>query len=338
MSLSRDEIRPRPADESLALKIARRVLEVEAQAILALLKSNLDPGFSAAVELLYESEGKVIVSGIGKSGYVGRKIASTLSSTGTPSFFIHPAEGIHGDLGMASPKDIFLFISNSGETEEVVQLLPFIRRLGCKTIAITGRRESTVARNSDVVIPVEVEEEACPLGLAPTASTTATLAMGDALAVALLELRGFTQTDFAELHPGGALGKKLLLTVADLMHTGEAIPLVHEKTLMREALFEITSKALGVTGVVNDEGELVGVITDGDLRRGLERGDDILNEMARALMTCHPKWIRSGALAVDALNQMQKYAITSLFVFDSPDRKTLRGIIHIHDLLRAGVL
>jgi arabinose-5-phosphate isomerase len=337
MRWSRDAIRRDPAGDAPTLRIAKRVLEVEAEAILAQ-RDCLDHAFSEAVGLIHECEGKIIVSGIGKSGHVGRKIASTLSSTGTPSFFVHPSEGIHGDLGTASRRDIFLVISNSGETEEILRILSFVRRLGCPIIAITGRRDSTLARNSDVVIPVQVREEACPLGLAPTASSTATIAMGDALAVALLELRGFTHKDFARLHPGGTLGRRLLLTVADLMHTGEAIPLVHEETFMKDALLEITSKALGVTGVVNGEGDLVGVITDGDLRRGLERGGDILNERAQALMTCHPKWIHGEALAVDALNQMQRYAITSLFVFDSPDRESLSGIIHIHDLLRAAVV
>ncbi len=319
------------------LKIAKSVLDVEARAIL-LQKDRLDSGFQEAVELICQARGKVIVTGVGKSGYIGRKIASTLSSTGTPSFFIHPAEGIHGDLGMASPSDVFLFISNSGETEEVLRLLPSVRRMGCPIIAMTSRRDSSLARNSDIVIQVDVEEEACPLGLAPTASTTAALAMGDALAVALLEMKGFTRMDFAKLHPGGTLGRKLLLTVGDLMHTGEAIPLVNHDTRMREAIFEMTSKALGVTGVVDGEGRLVGVITDGDLRRGLERGNHILDEKACDLMTRNPKWIHKSALAVEALNRMQQYAITSLFVFDSPHRRVLEGIIHLHDLLRAGVL
>jgi arabinose-5-phosphate isomerase len=323
--------------ESEVLNIAKRVLQAEARAILSL-ESQMGKGFLAAVRLIFQCGGKVLVSGVGKSGYVGRKIASTLASTGTQSFFIHPAEATHGDLGMASQKDIFLFISKNGETQEILNLLPFIKRLGCSIISMTGRMDSNLARNSDVIIPVRVEEEACPLGLAPTASTTAVLAMGDALAVTLVEMRGFSKTDFARLHPGGTLGRKLLLTVGDIMHTGEALPMVHQETRMREALFEITSKGLGVTGVKNDQGELVGVITDGDLRRGLEKGDNLLKEEAEVLMTRQPKWIHKEALAVDALNKMQKHAITSLFVFDSKEQKILEGIVHLHDILKAGVV
>jgi arabinose-5-phosphate isomerase len=325
-------------EEARTLDVARRVVEAEARALLAL-RERLGRGFVEAVALMLRCEGKVLVCGVGKSGHVGRKIASTLASTGTPSFFIHPSEGIHGDLGMATRKDVFLFVSHSGETEEVLRLLPFVRRLECPIVAMTSSEVSTLGRNSDVVIPVEVREEACPLGLAPTASTTAALAMGDALAVALLEKRGFTRTDFARLHPGGSLGRRLLLTVGDLMHSGAAIPLVPEETPMREALLEITSKALGVTGVVDPTGELVGVITDGDLRRGLAmRGNDFLEEKARAMMTRNPKRIERDALAVDALNAMQQHAITSLFVFDPPEQERLVGIIHLHDLLRAGVV
>jgi arabinose-5-phosphate isomerase len=337
MSSLKEEALRAVAEQDRAIATARRVLEIEARAIMEL-RERLDKGFSEAVRRIYRCEGKVLVCGVGKSGYVARKIASTLTSTGTPAIFLHPAEGVHGDLGMASRKDIFLFVSNSGETEEVLRLLPSIKRMGCTIISMTSKRRSTLARNSDVVILVEVKEEACPLGLAPTASTTAGLAVGDALAVALLEMRGFTRRDFARLHPGGTLGRKLLLTVGDLMHTGDSVPLVHEETLMREAIMEITSKALGVTGVVNQNGELVGVITDGDLRRGLERESDLLSKPARTIMTSNPKWIHKKAMAVDALNQMQRYSITSLFVFDSPDRRKLEGIIHLHDLLRAGVV
>jgi arabinose-5-phosphate isomerase len=313
------------------------VLEIESGAILAL-RDRIGSGFQEAVGVIFQCRGKVIVSGVGKSGHVGRKIASTFASTGTPSFFLHPAEGIHGDLGMATSSDVFLFISNSGTSEEILRLVPFVKRLGCPVISMTGNSDSPLARNSEVLIPVEVEEEACPLGLAPTASTTAALAMGDALAVALLEARGFTEVDFARLHPGGSLGKKLLLRVCDLMHTGEAIPLVREERLMREALFEITSKGLGVAGVVTESGELVGVITDGDLRRGLQKGNDILEEPASAIMTCNPQSIAGDALAVDALNKMQRHAITSLFVFQGERERDVVGILHLHDLLRAGVI
>lgn len=316
---------------------ARRVLEIEARAIWALV-DQVGPDFASAVSILFRCQGKVIVSGVGKSGHVGRKIASTLASTGTPSFFLHPAEGVHGDLGMATPEDVFLFVSHSGSSQEVVELVPFVKRLGCPVISITGRKDSPLGKASDAVVLVEVAEEACPLGLAPTASTTAVLAMGDAMALALLELRGFTPSDFARLHPGGRLGKRLLLRVADLMHTGEGIPLVHQDTCMREAILEITCKGLGVTGVVDDEGRLVGVITDGDLRRGLQRGDRMLQEPASKLMTRNPKCIQAQALAVDALNKMQRHAITSLFVFEGEDQGVISGIVHLHDVLRAGVV
>lgn len=316
---------------------ARRVLEIEARAIAALV-DKVGSDFASAVSILFRCQGKVIVSGVGKSGHVGRKIASTLASTGTPSFFLHPAEGVHGDLGMATPEDVFLFVSHSGSSQEVVELVPFVRRLGCPVISITSRKDSPLGKASDAVVLVEVAEEACPLGLAPTASTTAALAMGDAMALSLLELRGFTPSDFARLHPGGRLGKRLLLRVADLMHTGEGIPLVHQGTCMKEAILEITSKGLGVTGVVDDEGRLVGVITDGDLRRGLQRGDQMLQEPASSLMTRNPKCIQAQALAVDALNKMQRHAITSLFVLEGEDESAVSGIIHLHDVLRAGVI
>jgi arabinose-5-phosphate isomerase len=337
MTSSRSETPCESIGDVRSLEIARKVLEVEAKAILAM-KERIGPEFSQAVAMLYRCEGKVLVSGVGKSGYVGRKIASTMASTGTPSLFIHPAEGIHGDLGMASQTDVFLFVSNSGETQEVLGLIPYIRRLGCPIVSMTGRRDSTLARNSNVVLPVGVLEEACPLGLAPTASTTLAMAVGDALAAALLEMRGFTRMDFARLHPGGTLGRRLLLTVRDLMHAGDAIPVISELASMRETIFEMTSKRLGVTGVVNGLGELVGVITDGDLRRGLERGNDMLEEKAGAVMTLGPKWIQQDALAVDALNKMQRHAITSLFVFSSTESRKLSGIVHLHDLLKAGVV
>jgi arabinose-5-phosphate isomerase len=336
---------PSPGDEGWgpargderALESARRVLDIEAEAI-ARVRDGLGAGFARAAALILGCEGKVIVSGVGKSGHVGRKIASTLASTGTPSFFLHPAEGTHGDLGMANARDVFLFISHSGASEEVVRLIPFVRRLGCPVISMVGNPASPLGRNSDLVIPVEVTEEACPLGLAPTASTTAAMAMGDALAVALLEMRGFTRDDFAMLHPGGTLGRRLLLTVGDIMHSGEALPLVRTGTVMREALFEITSKGLGVTGVVGDDGRLVGVITDGDLRRGLQRGNDLLEKPARDVMTSNPKGIPKGALAVDALNRMERHAITSLFVFEEREEGEPVGVIHLHDLLKAGVV
>lgn len=301
------------------------------------LAESLNSEFTRGVELILSSAGRVVVTGMGKSGIICQKIASTLASTGTPAFFLHPAEGIHGDLGMIMRGDVVIAISYSGETEEVVRILPVIKRLGAKLIAMSGNRASTLARTADVFLEVAVKEEACPLGLAPTASTTATLAMGDALAVALLIERGFKAEDFALFHPGGSLGKKLLLRVEDLMHTGDAVPLVSMQALMREALFVITSRGLGIAGVVDSRGVLAGVITDGDLRRALEKGIDILNTTAGELMTRNPKRITSSELAAKAMQRMEEHSITSLFVFSGDDAEKPVGIIHLHDLLKAGL-
>ncbi len=301
------------------------------------LAESLNSEFTRGVELILSSAGRVVVTGMGKSGIICQKIASTLASTGTPAFFLHPAEGIHGDLGMIMRGDVVIAISYSGETEEVVRILPVIKRLGAKLIAMSGNRASTLARTADVFLEVAVKEEACPLGLAPTASTTATLAMGDALAVALLVERGFKAEDFALFHPGGSLGKKLLLRVEDLMHTGDAVPLVSMQALMREALFVITSRGLGIAGVVDSRGVLAGVITDGDLRRALEKGIDILNTTAGELMTRNPKRITSFELAAKAMQRMEEHSITSLFVFSGDDAEKPVGIIHLHDLLKAGL-
>jgi len=316
---------------------AKQVLHIEAKAIEQLVE-RIDEEFVQAVELILACEGKVVVTGVGKSGIIGQKIASTLASTGTPAFFLHPTEGSHGDLGMLGKKDIVVAISNSGETDELSQILPLIKRYGNKLIAMTGKANSTLARAGDVVLDVSVEEEACPLGLAPTASTTVTLAMGDALAVVLLEKRGFKKEDFAILHPGGKLGKRLLLKVRDLMHVGEELPMVYENALMKEALVEITSKRMGVTGVMNEQEELVGVITDGDLRRSLERYTDLLERTAAEAMTKNPKRIEADTLAAQAVQRMEEHSITSLFVFDKAGERTPRGIIHLHDLLKAGVV
>ncbi|MEW6374578.1 MAG: KpsF/GutQ family sugar-phosphate isomerase [Thermodesulfobacteriota bacterium] len=316
---------------------AKRVLKVEANSIIDLAE-RIDENFSRAVELLYHCKGRVVLMGMGKSGLVGRKIASTFASTGTPAFFIHPAEGVNGDFGMLAKEDVVIAISNSGETRELLEVLPLIKRYGNRLIALTGNLKSTLAKVGDVCLDIHVKEEACPLGLAPTASTTATLALGDALAVTLMIQRGFKEKDFALLHPGGALGRKLLLKVEDLMHVGEAFPMVSEKVLMKEALFEITSKRLGVTGVCNQEGHLVGVITDGDLRRALEKYSDLLNREASAVMTRNPKWIEKDALAARAVQRMEEYSITSLFVFNRAGDKVPVGIIHLHDLLKAGVV
>jgi arabinose-5-phosphate isomerase len=321
----------------MIIERAKRVLTIEAEAIQQLVE-RINEDFVRAVELILACEGKVVVTGVGKSGIVGQKLASTLASTGTPAFFLHPTEGIHGDLGMLEKKDIVLAISNSGETDELSQILPLIKRYGNKLIVFTGGTNSTLSRAGDVVLDVSVQEEACPLGLAPTASTTSALAMGDALAVALLEKRGFNKEDFAILHPGGRLGKRLLLKVSDLMHVDDEFPKVYEDTLMKEAVVEITSKRLGVTGVMNEREELVGVITDGDLRRTLERYPDLLERTAAEIMTQNPKWIEADTLAAQAVQQMEEHAITSLFVVDKAGERTPRGIIHLHDLLKAGVV
>ncbi len=313
---------------------AGRVLSVEAEGILGL-REKLDRNFTRAVELLLSASGKVIVTGMGKSGLIGRKLAATLASTGTPAFFLHPAEGLHGDIGMVLEGDIVIALSNSGETREVLQLLPVFKRLGLSLIALTGNPDSTLARHADAAIDVGVREEACPMGLAPTASTTAALAMGDALAVVLFEEKGFSAQDFAMLHPGGVLGRRLL-TVEDLMHQGDDIPLVSWETPLKDALFAISAKRLGVTGVVNGSGALVGVITDGDVRRAMAKGIDLFATRADQVMTSNPKRLSSSELAASALRKMQKHSITSLFVFDAEDSDRLVGIVHIHDLLKAG--
>lgn len=316
---------------------AREVLRIEAEALLAM-SERLDASFDRAVDLILACQGRVVITGMGKSGLICQKIAATMASTGTPTFFLHPAEGIHGDLGMLAKGDVVIAVSNSGETEEITRILPVIKRMGLPLIAMAGKPTSNLAKAGDVFLDISVKEEACPLGLAPTASTTATVAMGDALAVALLLKRGFRAEDFALFHPGGALGKRLLLKVEDLMHGGDALPLVAEGTLLREALFEITSKKLGVTGVVNQSGELVGVFSDGDLRRALAQGLDVLNLPVAEVMGRHPKRILRFELAAKAVQQMETYSITSLFVFDSAETLVPCGVIHLHDLLKAGVV
>ena len=321
----------------MIIEWAKRVLEHEAQAVKALI-DRIGSEFEEAVALILKCTGKVVVTGVGKSGIIGRKIASTLSSTGTPAFFLHPADALHGDLGMLDRRDIVLAISKSGETEELLSILPVIKRQGNKLIVMTCNPNSSLARAADVVLDVGVKEEACPLGLAPTSSTTATLALGDALAVALLQSRGFKAEDFAKIHPKGALGKKLLLRVRDLMHVGEEFPKVQEEAPMKEVLLEMTSKRLGVTGVMNGGGELVGVITDGDLRRALEKFPDLLAKRAKDIMTRNPKGIEADALAVEALRRMEEHSITSLFVFEKSGDRIPIGIIHLHDILKAGVV
>jgi len=314
---------------------AKKVLRTEAEAILALI-DRVDGGFERACDIILACKGRVVVTGMGKSGLIGKKIAATLASTGTPALFLHPAEGIHGDLGMVTRGDTIIAISNSGETEEIVKLLPVFKRLSVPIIALTGGMASTLAKSSDVVIDVGVKEEACPMGLAPTASTTATLAMGDAIAITILDKRGFKEEDFACFHPGGSLGRKLLLKVEDLMHAGDAVPKVRESAGMREALLEITSKKLGMTAVVGADGRLVGVITDGDLRRYLEKSVDLFDRTAGELASRNPKSIGKDALAAEAVAVMERYSITTLVVPDDENRPV--GVLHLHDLLKAGVV
>ncbi len=318
-----------------SLDAGRRVLDIEARAVQALVQ-RLDAGFSEAVDLLYDCKGKVVVSGMGKSGLIGQKIAATLASTGTPSFFLHPAEGLHGDLGMLARGDVLIAISNSGETQEILQLLPFMERRGIPVMAIVGRMSSTLAKNSTVALDVSVAEEACPMGLAPTASTTATLAMGDALAVALLEKRGFKEQDFAQFHPGGTLGRRLLVKVRDVMHVGKALPQVRETVSASEAILEMSAKKLGMTTVVDQVGALVGIITDGDLRRFLQQGGDFSNTTARSLASRHPKLIGPDELAAKAVEMMERHSITTLVVADMAKR--IVGVVHLHDLLKHGIV
>lgn len=317
------------------LEHARKVLRVEAEAISALI-DRLGEEFTRAVNIIMSCKGRVVVTGMGKSGLIGKKIAATLASTGTPALFLHPAEGIHGDLGMVMRGDVVIAISNSGTTDELVKILPVFKRLDVKIIAMTGGLDSLLANAADVTIDVGVKEEACPLGLAPTASTTATLAMGDALAITLLEERGFKSEDFACFHPGGRLGRRLILRVDDLMHKGADVPKVGEGAGMREALLQITSKKLGMTTVVDASGRLVGVITDGDLRRYMEKAGDLLERTAGELASHNPKTIPSDALAAEAVTVMEKHSITSLLIKDGSGRP--EGVIHLHDLLKAGVV
>jgi arabinose-5-phosphate isomerase len=311
-----------------AIEEAKRVLEVEAAAILSLVE-HLDQSFVDAVELIDACKGRVITMGLGKSGIICKKIGATLASTGTPSFFLHPAEAIHGDLGMVVKGDVVLAVSNSGETEELVRLIPILKRMGASIVAITGNPQSTLARGADHHLSAAIPKEACPLGLAPTASTTATLALGDALAMALLLRRGFQEEDFAFLHPGGKLGKRFL-RVADLMHAGDNLPMVRIDASMRDAIYEMSKKRLGITAVVDDAGVLRGAISDGDLRRLLEKDDVIVRKTAGESMTPSPVTIRGTELAAAALAVMEERKITSVFVVDESER--LEGIIHLHDL------
>jgi arabinose-5-phosphate isomerase len=328
-------VRAAPLDDARIVELGRRALGIEADAVAAL-AGRLGPEFARACHRLYACRGRVVVTGMGKSGHVAGKIAATLASTGTPAFFLHPAEASHGDLGMITRDDALLAISNSGETAEIVTLVPTLKRLGVPLVALTGTPASTLARAADVHLDVSVPAEACPLNLAPTASTTATLAMGDALAVALLEMRGFTAEDFARSHPGGALGRRLLTHVADVMRPGDQVPRVGADTLVAEGLLEMSRGGLGMTTIVDGADRLLGVFTDGDLRRALDRRIDVHASRMRDVMTCDPRTIGPGELAAEAVLLMEQHRITALLVVDAERR--IVGALNVHDLLRAGVM
>ena len=312
----------------------KRVIRIEAEAVAAL-ESRIDRNFADAVDILFNAKGRVVITGMGKSGIIARKIVATLNSTGTPSVFLHPSDAIHGDVGIVGADDVIMTISKSGDTDEILQLTPLFRRLGVKLIALVGNVQSEIARQSDIVLDIGVKEEACPHDLAPTSSTTATLALGDAIAIALLQRRNFTKEDFARFHPGGNLGKQLHLQVEAIMASGTSIPKVAISVPLSEAIMEITTKRLGATCVINGDGRLAGIITDGDLRRLLQRVTDISKLTAADAMTKNPKTIRAGLLAVVALEEMETYNITQLVVVDSADRPV--GVVHLHDLVKAGL-
>lgn len=322
-------------DASNFQKLGRQVIDLETQAVAAL-AGRIDQAFAEAGRLILQCSGRVIVVGMGKSGHIGGKIAATLASTGTPAFFVHPGEASHGDLGMITTKDIVIAISNSGETSEILTIIPIIKRMGVKLIAFTGRHDSTLGMQADVALNVGVGKEACPLNLAPTSSTTATLAMGDALAVALLETRGFTEEDFARSHPGGSLGKRLLLYVEDLMHKGSAIPVTQEVASLTAALLEMTGKGLGMTAVADSQGKLAGIFTDGDLRRVLNNNPDISRIGIQDVMTRNPVVGRPMMLAAEAVALMESRKINGLIIVD--DERKIVGALNMHDLLRAGVV
>jgi arabinose-5-phosphate isomerase len=322
-------------DPGQLLARGQRVLETEIAGIAAL-RERLKDAFVDACRLLHACKGRVVVSGMGKSGHIGNKIAATLASTGTPAFFLHPAEAGHGDVGMITPDDVLLALSNSGETTELLTILPAVKRLGVPIVVMTGRPQSTLAKAAAVVLDVSVPEEACPHNLAPTASTTATLAMGDALAVAILEARGFTQEDFARSHPGGSLGRRLLLHIEDVMRTGEQLPIVHPDTPLHEGLLEMSRKGLGMTAIVDDRRKVLGIYTDGDLRRTLDRDPELRTKRMADVMTANPKTVRPNMLAAEAVHLMETSRITQLLVVDGDH--VLVGALNVHDLLRAGVM
>ncbi len=311
------------------------VIDTELKAIEAL-RSRIDSSFVKACELMLGCKGRVVVTGMGKSGHIGNKIAATLASTGTPAFFVHPGEASHGDLGMITPNDVVIALSNSGETGEILTIVPIIKRLSVPLISITGKPGSTLASEANINLHAGVDKEACPLGLAPTSSTTVALVLGDALAVALLDARGFTEEDFALSHPGGSLGRRLLLHVKDIMHTGDEVPCVAESASLRDALLEITQKGLGMTAIVDEQNKVLGIYTDGDLRRTLDKGIDVHTANVRDVMTRHCKTTSSHLLAAECLTQMQQNKINAMLVVDKDN--TLCGALNMHDLLRAGVV
>lgn len=320
--------------EPVDIQTAKRVIRIEAEAIAALEK-NINASFQQAVEILFRCKGRVVITGMGKSGIIARKIVATMNSTGTPSIFLHPSDAVHGDLGMVRNDDVVICISKSGDTQEIRQLMPMFKRIGVPTIAMVGNINSHLAAQADVAIDISVKEEACPHNLAPTTSTTATLAMGDALAVTLLEKKNFTADDFALFHPGGNLGKRLLLKIEELAVTGTLVPKIELTTSLKDAILEMTSKRLGATSVVDHQGHLAGIITDGDLRRLLQKTTDVSNLTAEQVMTKNPKTIKKGTLASTALQEMEQFSITQLIIVDE-ERKPY-GIVHLHDLVRTGL-
>jgi arabinose-5-phosphate isomerase len=326
---------PDKFDAARAVALAQRTFDIEAQALIGL-KARLGDDFGRAVRAMLACRGRVVVMGMGKSGHIGRKIAATLASTGTPALFVHPAEASHGDLGMVTAGDVVLAISNSGESDELDAIVPPLKRLGVTLVAMTGRADSSLARHADITLSSAVDQEACPLNLAPTASTTAQLALGDALAVALLDARGFKQEDFARSHPGGALGRKLLMHVRDLMRQGDDVPIVGPGTMLIEVMREMTRKGLGATAVADAERRVLGIFTDGDLRRLVEKGEDLRALTAREVMHARPKLVREDALAVEAADMMEAHRITSVLVVDAAGR--LVGALNSNDLMRAKVI
>jgi arabinose-5-phosphate isomerase len=325
----------KPISDQDLITSGRRTVRLEQEAIAAL-GDRIDPNFARACQMILSCQGRVVVTGMGKSGHIGHKIAATFASTGTPAFFMHPGDASHGDLGMITRGDLVLAISNSGNSPEILMLLPILKRLGLPMITMTGKMHSSLAEAAEVALDVSVVSEACPLDLAPTSSTTATLVMGDALAVALLEARGFTAEDFALSHPGGILGRRLLLRVSDIMHSGDKVPRVRSDITLLDALGEITAKGLGMTTVVDNQQRLLGVFTDGDLRRAADRGHDIRTLAIAEAMSRNPTVVRQEALAAEALTTMENRKITTLVVADEQNRAV--GVIHMHDLLRAGLV